>query len=83
VSGQIKVQSAGRADIEIVPFASPGIDLLIILCGCLRACANNDEIKGQAARHIIIAGQSLSGTPQNEEKLAVQLAAEIDRLFPR
>jgi hypothetical protein len=78
----VKIHTSGRADFEFVPFDSPNIDLLIILCGCLRACADKDQIKAQAGQHLIIAGQSLSGTPQNEDQLAAVLAGEIDRLSP-
>ena len=77
----MKAHTASRANIEIVPFDSPGINLLIILCGCLRACADKDEIKAQAGQHLIIAGQSLAGTAQNEDRLAIMVAAEIDRLL--
>jgi hypothetical protein len=79
---QVKAHTAGRPDIEIVRSDSPGTDLLIILCGCLRACANKDEYKSQAGRNIIIAGQSLAGTVQNEDHLAKMVTAEIDRLPP-
>ncbi|MGD0354326.1 MAG: hypothetical protein ABSB31_02640 [Dehalococcoidia bacterium] len=65
-----------------MPPDAAGLDLLIILCGCLRACADKEEIRGLAGRHIIIAGESLSGTAQNEDRLATLLAAEIDRFFP-
>ncbi len=78
----MRKHTSGREDIEIVPAETPGIDLLLILCGCLRACADKDEIKAAAGSHIIIAGQSLAGTPQNEDRLAVLLAGEIDRLSP-
>jgi len=78
---QVKAHTAGRPDIEIVPSDNPGTDLLIILCGCLRACANKDELKAQAGRCIIIAGPSLSGAAQNESHLASMVTAEIDRLL--
>lgn len=70
---------ARREDIELVPFDSPDIDLAIILCGCLRACADNEEIKTQSKRHVIIAGESLNGTHYLEEQLLNILTAEIER----
>jgi hypothetical protein len=78
----VKAHTTSRADIEIVPLDSPGINLMIILCGCLRACADKDEIKAQAGQYLIVAGQSLAGTAQNEDRLAIMVAAEIDRLLP-
>jgi hypothetical protein len=82
LAGQVRKRSASRPEIEIVPFDYPGVDLLVILCGCLRACADKDEVRAAAERHIVIAGQSLAGTPQNEDRLAALLAAEIDLLLP-
>jgi hypothetical protein len=63
-----------------VPFDSPGLDLLVILCGCRRACADEQEYKSLAKRHLIIAGESLDGSPQGEEQLACLISAEISRL---
>jgi hypothetical protein len=65
-----------------VPVGDADIDLAVILCGCLRACADKDETRSLARRYVTIAGESLAGTPQNEDRLAVLLASEIDRLSP-
>jgi hypothetical protein len=78
----VKQHATSRADIEFLPPDAASLDLLIILCGCLRACADKEQIRGLAGRHIIIAGESLAGTAQNEDRLATLLAAEIDRLSP-
>ncbi len=57
-----------------------GSDLLIILCGCRRACADKEEYRCQAQRHLLIAGESLDGSPRSEEHLAALIADEISRL---
>ena len=54
--------------------------MLVILCGCRRACADKEEYKSQAKRHLIIAGESLDGSKQSEQQLASLIAAEIGRL---
>jgi hypothetical protein len=82
LAGRVKAHTSSRSDMEIVPADCADIDILIILCGCLRACADKAEIKAQARQHLIIAGQSLAGTAQNEERLIAMLASEIDRLLP-
>lgn len=78
----MKAHTANRADIDVVPADSAGVDLLIILCGCLRACADKEEVKEKARKHLTIAGESLAGSSQNEDRLASLLAAEVDRLLP-
>jgi hypothetical protein len=54
--------------------------LLVVLCGCRRACADREEYTSQAKHHLIIAGESLDGSPQGEKQLAFLIAAAIDRL---
>jgi hypothetical protein len=56
------------------------LDLLVILCGCRRACADKEEYKTQSKRHIIIAGESPNGGPHGEKQLSSLIAAEICRL---
>jgi hypothetical protein len=79
----VKQHIGGRADITVAPIGDPDIDLAVILCGCLRACADKDETRGLARRYVTIAGGSLAGTPQNEDRLATLLVAEIDRFSPQ
>ena len=59
---------------------TPGSDLLVILCGCRRACANTEEYKSQSKRHLIIAGESLDGLPRSEKELASLIADKISGL---
>jgi hypothetical protein len=56
------------------------LDLLVILCGCRRACADKEEYKTQSKRHLIIAGESLDGGAQGEKQLASLIANAIVRL---
>jgi hypothetical protein len=71
---------SGSKGIELVPAGASGIDLLIVLCGCLRACADSDEFKQQARHHIIVAGESLEGARYDEIQIYAALIAEVDRL---
>jgi hypothetical protein len=54
--------------------------LQIVLCGCLRACADSDEFKQQALHNIIVAGESLEGARYDETQIYAALIAEVDRL---
>ena len=53
--------------------------MLVILCGCRRACADKDEYRSQAKRRLIIAGESLDGSHRGEKKLASLIADKISR----
>ena len=78
----VRSHIAGRIDFEMVPADANGLDLLIILCGCQRACADKEEIWGTARQHIVTAGETFGGVPCKEDSLAALLAAEIDTLYP-
>ena len=80
LSRHVNEYIAGRADITLVPSDSPNLDLIIILCGCLRACVDREEMKSLAPLHLIISGESLGGEPHKEGELARLLVSEIDRL---
>jgi hypothetical protein len=80
LAGQVRNLTSAREYIQFVPFATAGLDLLVILCGCRRACADKEENKSQAKRHLIIAGESLDGSPRSEKQLASLIADAIGRL---
>ncbi|MCX5996432.1 MAG: hypothetical protein NTV42_02195 [Chloroflexi bacterium] len=79
LAGQVRKLTSSREDIQFFPFNTKELDLLVILCGCRRSCADKEEYKSQAKRHLIIAGESLDGSPQSENQLAVLIAGEIGR----
>ena len=80
MAGQIRKYLSGAQEIELVSTGTEGTDLLIVLCGCLRACADYAEFKQQARHCIIVAGESLEGARYNETQIPVALISEIDRL---
>jgi hypothetical protein len=80
LAGSLIKYLSGREDIELLPAGSACIDLQIVLCGCLRACADSDEFKQQARHNIIVAGESLAGARYDETQIYNALIAEIERL---
>jgi hypothetical protein len=80
LAGRVRRLTSAREDIQFVSSDTAGPDLLVVLCGCRRACADREEYTSQAKHHLIIAGESLDGSPQGEKQLAFLIAAAIDRL---
>ena len=80
LAGHLRKYLSGREDIELIPVGSAGIDLLIVLCGCLRACADSDEFKRQSRHYIIVAGESMAGGRYDETQIPAAIIAKIDRL---
>lgn len=80
LAGRLRKYLSTRKDIELLPAGSAGIELQIVLCGCLRACADSDEFKQQARHNIIVAGERLEGARYDETQIYAALIAEVDRL---
>jgi len=67
-------------DFTIVPLSADNIDVVVVLCGCPRACGNKDEVRGRARDCIVVAGESLDGRPVAEADLAAAAAERLLRL---
>lgn len=66
-----------RGDIELVPLSTAGIEVVVILCGCSRACGNKEEVRARAKHHLVIAGESVAGKPAPEKDIPVALEKEL------
>ena len=53
---------ARQSGFVIVPLSTNDIDIVVILCGCPRACGNKKEVRVRAKRYLVISGESLSDT---------------------
>ena len=62
---------------ELVPFSETGMDIVIILCGCPRACGNREEVRAIAKRSLLVAGQNIAGKPVAEDRLLDVLKDEL------
>ena len=60
-----------RGEFELVPVSGEKIDIVVILCGCHRACGNKEEVRARAKQSLVIAGESLEGRPVPEKCLPV------------
>lgn len=68
-------------NLELIPFSETDIDVIIILCGCPRACANKQEVRARAKFTLIIAGESVNGTPVTEENLPTVIEFELFKIL--
>jgi len=66
-----------RRDFELVPLSERGIAIVVILCGCPRACGDKEEVRARAEQSLVIAGESLGGKPVPEERLRAAAEWEL------
>ncbi len=73
VARQVAKLAEQRRDLFLVPVSEEGIDIVVILCGCHRACGNKEEVRARANQSLVIAGESLDGRPVPEKCLTVAI----------
>jgi sulfite reductase beta subunit-like hemoprotein len=70
-----------QGDFQLVPLSENDIDVVVILCGCPRACGNKEEVKARAKRSLITAGESINRRAVPEAELAVAVEQELDKIL--
>jgi hypothetical protein len=67
-------------DINVVSRRSKAIDVMVILCGCPRACGNKKRTRERASHCIVVAGESVDLVPVAEKDLPSQVIQKIKSL---
>lgn len=70
-----------RGDFELVSLSEKNIDVVIILCGCLRACGDKEEVRAKARQSLVIAGEYFNGTSVAETYLPAAVEQELTRIL--
>jgi sulfite reductase beta subunit-like hemoprotein len=70
-----------RGDFRIVPLSQDDVEVVVILCGCPRACGNKEEFKARARRSVVVTGESLAGRSVPEADLPSAAAQEVANIF--
>lgn len=66
IGGDLLTAIEKEADLVLVSPESNGINTMVILCGCARACGNKIETRARAKRSILVAGETIDMTPVAE-----------------
>ncbi|MFH1032601.1 MAG: hypothetical protein V1767_08595 [Chloroflexota bacterium] len=61
---------------ELVP-SDAEADVLVLLCGCPRTCANREEVVAKAKRVVLVAGRRLGWRAVAEEGLPLAIIEAI------
>ena len=74
-----KIEEAlqGAPDISLVSRRSKAIDVMVILCGCPRACGDKKRIRKRANHCIVVAGESVNLVPVAEKDLLSQVIQKV------
>lgn len=67
-------------DITVVSRRSRTIDVMVILCGCPRACGDKKRVRKRAGHCIVVAGETVDLVPVAEKELAAQVIQKVREL---
>ena len=70
-----------RGDFQIAPLSENDIDVVVILCGCPRACGNKEEVRDRAKRSLFTAGESINRQAVPETQLPMAVVQELVRIL--
>lgn len=66
---------------ELISLCQDTADVVVILCGCPRACGNRPDIRNKAGRIITIVGESLNGKAVPEAHIPAAMEQELTRIL--
>jgi hypothetical protein len=81
IAAHLREMASRRWDFEIVPLGENNIDVVVILCGCPRACVNREDVKAVAKHSLLVADGFLQGKPVSENSLLGFLEKELDKII--
>lgn len=64
-----------------MPLSEDSIDIVVILCGCPRACGNKEEVRAKAQRAVVVAGERLDGEMLAKEQLLPAMQDKLNRIL--
>jgi len=70
-----------RQDFKLVPFSEDDIAIIVILCGCPRACGDKEEVRAKARYCLVIAGESLERKSVPEKCLPTAVERELVKIL--
>lgn len=71
------LKEAFRKEGSLVSPEDSGIDVIVILCGCARACGDTEEIRGRAPRSVVVAGEAIDMTPIAGKAISTEVIKKL------
>lgn len=78
IGNELKEAIKRDSGLNLVSADGDDIDVVLILCGCPRACGNKEEARSRARSYLLIAGESIDQVPVREKDI---VATVISRLM--
>jgi hypothetical protein len=70
-----------QGNFELVPLSENEIDVVVILCGCPRACGDKEEVRSLGKRSLLVYGEAVNKRYVPESELPVVVEQELDKIL--
>jgi hypothetical protein len=77
IGHEIEAALQEAPDIDVVSLRSKAIDVMVILCGCPKACGDKKRVRKRAKHCVVMAGKTVDLVPFAEEELATQVIQKV------
>jgi hypothetical protein len=81
VAGSLAKIAEQGEKFQLVPLSENDIDIVVILCGCSRACGDKEEVKAKALQNLVVAGERVGWEKMQNEHLPAAVQGELERLM--
>jgi len=81
LGNELKEALSQDIGLTLVPPESTHIDIMLILCGCPRACGNKEEIRARATHSIVVAGETIDMVPVKEKDISAAIMKKLKSSF--
>jgi hypothetical protein len=71
------INTLGNDEITFHPEGKRAADLLVIICGCRKACVDRPEFRAMGRQIILIKGRRMGGVSSGEVELARRLIQSV------
>ena len=80
-SSLAKIAREGKEGFQMVPLSHDDIDIVVILCGCSRACVDKEEVRVRGRKSLLVAGERVGWERVEDEQLPAAVQGELKRLL--
>ena len=77
IGNELKETLGKDEGLHLVSPEDSGIDIMIILCGCPRACGNKEEIRARATWSIVVADEMVDMVPTAEKDISTVVLKKL------
>jgi hypothetical protein len=75
------METLGDEDITVQPEGKLRVDLLVIICGCRKACVDRPKIWAMGKEIILIKGRWIDGYSSGEHEIARRLTQSVESII--